>query len=421
MKNLYNIFLITLLSLAISASPDTFAQRPGRNTRPASQQSNKPSSSTPTRTQGSMQKSVPTPNLKTRQESTKPSTLNTQRKVEARPMVETSKPNPGGKPAGSTTSRPTVPTAKPNVSTPKPSVSPSNPGGSSSAPSRQPGQGVTTRPNTSSPAPSPNRNPGGSTPNSSNTRPGNNPGNNTRPGVSTPPPGNNPGNGSRPGVSTPPPGGKPGPGAPAGNPGRFGPDNHFRPNVPRPHNNFAGPNYRPPHPGGGFWMAPPPSIYRPRFYAPLPPPPRVVVNYNVPLLNMILGTTFGSFIDLSINQLYNSGYKILGYADNVVYLSNVKEFGYSWPEVNVIYSDGLLSDVQYQYWSNSPSLSRFNKIYKKFTKTYGPPMQSTTVNGVTTVNWWAGGNTGYVTLQYAPNYTSQGIMYYYTTVTLSSI
>ena len=247
----------------------------------------------------------------------------------------------------------------------------------------------------------------------------------------------------RPGAGPVRPGGaaKPGPVKPAGpkhgTPGPKGPSPHrveprghvprftagnpFRPHVHRPHYHYKGPHYRPPRPWGGYWTVPPVNIYRPKFYAPAPPPPRTVVVYNVPVLSTILGTAFGTFIDTSLNQIYNSGYNILGYDNNIVYLSNVNQLGYEWPEVSAYYTDGLLSDVQFQNWTSNPSNYLFDRVYSQLQSTYGSPLEYDTVDGIVTVNWWAGENTGYVTLQYGPGLSESGSTYYYTTLTYSSI
>ena len=188
--------------------------------------------------------------------------------------------------------------------------------------------------------------------------------------------------------------------------------------MPRPHNHYMRPNYMPPRPHGGFWGAPPRNIFRPVFYVPAPPR-RVYVVPTVPTIGTILGLTFGSFIDAGINMLYNSGYNVLGYANNVVYLGNVNQLGFLWPEVTVYYNDGLMSDTQFQYWSQTPGDGRYLAIYNTLCRTYGVPVESYTVDGVLTSSWWAGGNTGFVTLQYGPGLSQTGSVYYYTTLTYS--
>ena len=194
------------------------------------------------------------------------------------------------------------------------------------------------------------------------------------------------------------------------------PGTTYRPG-PRPNYDYARPNYRPPRPHGGYWGAPPMNPFRPPMYFP-PMPPRVTyVSYGVPTIGTILGLTFGSFIDAGINVLFNSGYNVLGYANNAVYLGNVSHFGYIWPETTVYYTDGLMSNTQFQSWSQTPDQWRFNNLYRQLVNTYGAPVQANTYNGITTASWWAGNNTGYITLQYGPGLGNNGLTNYYTTLT----
>ena len=194
----------------------------------------------------------------------------------------------------------------------------------------------------------------------------------------------------------------------------------YRPTAVRPHTNFMQPGYIPPRPNGGFWAAPPPNRFRPVFLAPPPPPrPRVYVNYRIPTLSNILGLAFGTFIDIGINSLFNAGYKVLGYDNNIIYLSNVNELGYMWPEVSVYYTDGLMSDTQFQYWTPAPLRDRYNNVYRQLVRVYGQPIESIYSGPVLSTTWWAGGNTGYITLQYGPGTSQNGLTNYYTTLTYS--
>ena len=245
--------------------------------------------------------------------------------------------------------------------------------------------------------------------NGGNSRPGGNP------GVG---PGNNPG--VRPGGnSSVRPGGNPG-SVPGVRPGTSAPrPGTYRPNVTRPNYNYMRPNYMPPRPGGGFWGVPPVNIYRPTFWIPPMPPRPVYITPGIPSIGTILGLTFGSFIDAGINSLFNAGYNILGYVNNAVYLANVSQLGYLWPEATVYYTDGLMSNTQFSYWTSMPDLSRFNRVYNSLLATYGSPVSNYTENGVTYVSWWGGNNTGFITLSYGPGVSSSGVSSYYTTLTYS--
>ena len=315
------------------------------------------------------------------------------------------------KPAGSnaTPSRPAATPAKPAGSTtaPKPSgtTTAPKPSGSTTAPSRPPGNSSTGNSESSS---NPSFNGGGrqpqqpGKPNAAPSNPGNKPG--SSPSMNNRPGGNS---ASRPGATV-----KPQPNRPAPPP--------YRPSVSRPHYNYAAPGYRPPRPNGGYWGAPPVNIYRPVFYRPVPPPRPAVISYVYPSVTSILGLAFGSFLDAGINALYTAGYNVLGYADNMVYLSNVSQLGYIWPEATVYYTDGLMSNTQFQYWTTYYDTNRFNSVYNLLTNTYGYPVNNYTENGIRYVNWWAGGDTAYITLQYGPGLGNNGrTTYYYTTLTYS--
>ena len=331
--------------------------------------------------------------------TTKPST------TQVRPATTTRPSTPSTRPSTPTT-KPSTPTTRPSTNT-RPSDNGVRPGGNNG---NQPGGNNGVRPGGN-----PDNQPGGN----NGVRPGGNNGNQpggnsgVRPGGN---PGSQPGgnNGVRPGGNS---SNRPGmtghPGSSAQRPGSY------RPSVVRPNNHYLQPNYRPPRPGGGYWGPPVVNTYRPVFYLPPRPPRPVYVNYSVPSIGTILGLTFGTFIDASLNTLFNAGYNILGYANNAVYLGNVHQLGFLWPEATVYYSDGLMSDTQFYYWTPRPDVLRFNSVYNSLVSIYGAPVSSNTINGVTTVSWWGGNNTGFITLSYGPGNSATGLANYYTTLTYS--
>lgn len=226
------------------------------------------------------------------------------------------------------------------------------------------------------------------------------PGGDNRPGGSAVRPGggNNhrPGAHGRPGSSVPRPGG-------------------WNPVVP-PHNSWARPGYRPPRPGGGYWGPPAPSRFRIGYWAPPLPPRYTYARVGVPTIGTILGLAFGSFIDAGINSLYNAGYSVAGYADNIIYLTNVTQLGLIWPQVSMNYTNGLLTNSQFSYYSAIPDTGRFNMTYTQLCMLYGSPVANTG----STVTWWAGDNTGYITLNYSFMSALSGVSGYYTTLTYSA-
>lgn len=399
MKRTTHLLMAVTVSLCLTAPSASWAQRATTKSTPArTAVQTRPTTTTKTATP------KPATTTTTKTQVTRPATTTKQTpvKVQSQPSVAKPAATPAARPSTNTTPKPAAtPAARPSTSTPAKPVATPKPVAPKpvTTPATRPSTTTPSRPSATpstpskpEPAPGPSTNPGGG-----NSRP-------------------NSGHGTRPGDGAAP---APGPG-PQGNPGQRPPNQAFRPDVQRPHNNFRGPDYRPPRPQGGYWGPPPPSALRPIFLLPPPPPPRVYVNTGIPVLNLVLGTAFGTFIDYSINQLFNSGYKVLGYENNAVYLSNVNQLGFNWPQCTFFYTDGLFSDAQFQYWTSYPQPNRYDLVSRELSRIYGAPINSSVVNGIVTTSWWAGGSTGYVTLQYGPS-TGAGGLNYYTTLTYSSM
>lgn len=203
-----------------------------------------------------------------------------------------------------------------------------------------------------------------------------------------------------------------GPGMGPNVPGR--PGNMHRPgNIHRP---VPPPPMRPNH---GHWGPPPLRPYRPvarPWHRPVPPPawrPRPAA----PMLSTILGITFGTALNLSINALVNSGYTIDGYADNTVYLRDVNSYNYLWPDATLYYANGGMNRSEFLYSTPYPDPMRYNSLYANFTGIYGAPV-SYSNNGTSISATWFAPNRGYITLQYAPQYALGGQLRYFTTLTL---
>lgn len=255
-----------------------------------------------------------------------------------------------------------------------------------------------------------NNNNQGSRPNNGNNNSG--VGNNNhggRPGVSNPGHNNNnPGfgnnnHGGRPGVGNPGHnnntpgfgnnnnGGRPGVGGAHGNPG-----NGLRPGVPRP-----------PH------MVPPPRPYRPPIFRPsvrpLPPPgwrPRP----GLPVIRGILGLTFGTALQLSIDYLLNAGYYIDGYANDVVYLRDVNALNYMWPDGALYYGNAGLDGSAFYYSTAGYDLTRYNNVYRTLCSQFGMPVNVNNNSGIMSATWF-GGNNGYITLSYGTSTMTGGLRY----------
>ena len=235
-------------------------------------------------------------------------------------------------------------------------------------------------------------------------RPGNNGGSNGhRPGNNNPGrPGNN-NNGHRPGNNGHNPG-RPGHGG--YNPGRpHRPGGDYRPNRPnRPHRpTVIVPPHRPHRPPMRPWSRPvPPPSWRPRPAA--------------PVIASILGITFGTAINMSLDYLINRGYTIDGYGNDAVYLRDVNEMSYYWPDATLYYGAGGLARSEFLYSTSYPDPMRYNSLYTRFNRTYGPPINIVRTGGVLSATWFAP-NRGYVTIDYRSQYSLGGDLRYFTTLT----
>ena len=260
--------------------------------------------------------------------------------------------------------------------------------------------------------------------NNGNSRPGNG-SNNSRPGNN----GNHNGN-SKPGNN-----GNYNPGKPGNNGNHNG---NYKPGKPGNNGNHNG-NHKPGKPGNNgihnghnsgvsHWPGyrPPsgpapvvrPGTHRPNWSTPVPPPhrnyrpvcrpiPRPVPPHGyhpchtAPVIHTILGITFGTLYNASLDYLYSKGYEIDGYADNTVYLRNVPEMGYTWPDATIYYdSYGRLASSQFIYSTSFSALGRYDRLYHTLSMTYGSPV-SASWNGAHRETIWYGGDArGYVSLEY---------------------
>lgn len=240
----------------------------------------------------------------------------------------------------------------------------------------------------------PGHNPGGKPDNPGNRpgNPGGNHGGGTRPGNNH---GNNPGN--RPGNN---PGHRPG--QPGHNPGH---DHGYRPNPPHAH-----------RPGRPMHSVPPP--HRPHYHSPWAPPrpPRGWRPGRVyPTFSTILGITFGTALDLSLNYLYNGGYNVYSYGNNVVYLTNVNQLNLLWPDASLYYGARGLDRGEFIYSTSYYDTMRYNETYARLVAAYGAPVSTSyPSNGMQTC--WFGNDGRFVTLRFAPTYGADGVMRYYTTL-----
>ena len=178
-------------------------------------------------------------------------------------------------------------------------------------------------------------------------------------------------------------------------------DHHYRNDF---HRNYTSHNWSRPLP-------PPARPYRPApiaWYRPVIPAgwhPYA----SAPIIDRILGITFGTIFDTSLDFLYSNGYYIDGYADGIIYLRDVPMLNLYWSDVMLNYELNRLANAQFIFHSTYYTTTRFNRVYRSLSRIYGPPVFR---DGMT-VSWYGGNNTGWVTLSMSESYGN-----YYTTMSI---
>lgn len=260
--------------------------------------------------------------------------------------------------------------------------------------------------NQDSPSQSQNRRPASP---SHNNRPGNQ--GNNRPGNRPNNPGNRPGNNrpdhNRPGNNRPdhnrPGNNRPGNHRPGYDRPGYNRPGHHRPAPPRPK-----PSARPPHLRPGYRH---PVPFFNSWHRPLPPRAwRPAPRYIGPSFGTILGVALGTTMAVTVNSLLNQGYTVTGYGDNVVYLNNVPQMNYYWPDAAMYYNNGMLCGSTFTYPQTYYDMSRYNSLYNTFCSQYGMPVSTVNSGGVVSATWFGNGNR-FVTLEFNSNYGG-----YYTTL-----
>ncbi len=185
-------------------------------------------------------------------------------------------------------------------------------------------------------------------------------------------------------------------------------------NARPPHNNAVRPghNYRPP-----YVQRPPMHVHRPAprpWHRPVPPPawrPRP----GAPVISAIFGINFGTALNVSLNFLLGHGYTVSSYGSNAVYLSDVNQYNYYWPEATMYYGNNGLERTEFFYSTSYPDTVRYNNLYNNMTAIYGAPVNVSNVSSSLSATWFAP-NQGYIRLQYVPQYSS-GQLRFFTSIT----
>ena len=164
-------------------------------------------------------------------------------------------------------------------------------------------------------------------------------------------------------------------------------------------------------------LAPPARTNRPADYRIITPtrPSGYRPSYGCPNITGIFGISFGTSYYESLNYLYRRGYDIDGYYRDKVYLRNVSELGFVWPDAIIRYDGrGYMKSAELHSSTNYNSTSRYMRIYNDLCRIYGMPIKYKAKKGEYKTVWYGGNCRGYVTLEY---YREHGR--YYTTLAYS--
>lgn len=204
-------------------------------------------------------------------------------------------------------------------------------------------------------------------------------------------------------------------------PGNQG-NNHrpdYRPDY-RPGHNHS---YRPSRPGYRPGVGPV-RPHRPPHRHPVPffngfhrpvPPPRWHYAGGGPAFGTILGIALGTAIGASLTALANDGYAVSSYGNNVIYMNDVPQMNYMWPDAALYYNNGMLCGSQFTYPTSYYDMSRYNALYNTFVAQYGMPVSCSNTGAVISSSWF-GPSGRYVTLSFNSQYGGN----YYTTLSFGN-
>ena len=175
---------------------------------------------------------------------------------------------------------------------------------------------------------------------------------------------------------------------------------HYELTNHRNYNTYSN-NYR--HNDWSRPLPPPVRQYRPAvriITRPVMPSGFVIYN-RAPRINSILGLSFGSYYNSSLNYLFTMGYDIDGYNRDVIYLRDVPMLRFTWSDVMLSYdSYGRLYNAQFAHSTSYRDRSRFNRLYHDLYATYGTPVAAHITTYEASVTWFGGSAEGYVTLEF---------------------
>lgn len=183
------------------------------------------------------------------------------------------------------------------------------------------------------------------------------------------------------------------------------PSNNIRPNNTRPGNN-ANHKPAPPHSVSHHKPAPRPQHNHAVHHRPIPrvaPPAHWHPHHKVPVIRGILGLTFGTYYNATLDYLRQHNYAIYRYANNVIYLNNVIQYNLYWDDVVLNYATNRFASAQFIFSTSHYCTDRYNNVYLTLCNTYGSPISMRTLNGGGYECVWYGSDRhGMVSLEYYP-------------------
>ncbi|MBE6310865.1 MAG: hypothetical protein E7080_07440 [Bacteroidales bacterium] len=182
------------------------------------------------------------------------------------------------------------------------------------------------------------------------------------------------------------------------------PNNNARPNNTRPGNNA---NHKPaPHHSVNHHSPVHHHHHHYTHHRPIPrvaPPPHWHPHHKVPVIRGILGLTFGTYYNATLDYLRQHNYAIYRYANNVIYLNNVMQYNLYWDDVVLNYATNRFASAQFIFSTSHYSTDRYNNVYLTLCNTYGSPISMRTLNGGGYECVWYGSDRyGMVSLEYYP-------------------
>ena len=156
------------------------------------------------------------------------------------------------------------------------------------------------------------------------------------------------------------------------------------------------------------------------FRRPTPPPPHWRPAPQWRPFRSILGISFGTGINISVNALINNGYTVSSYGNNQIYLTDVSMLNMLWPDAIMYYnSAGALYGSRFMYSTPFYDMNRYNMTYTMLANSYGAPYSiENLANGIETTWWGSGGQ--FIRLSYISDYANNGTTRFFTTLSFGN-